>query len=463
MIILINPMWSIPEKVNFDSNYVHHSIIAQELAKNHPDWLFMWLWSSSDNFRYFNDGLFDNPQMIRIPYNAPTAKMEAAVHFDAVFWRKALHTFDRESIPADIIWNNVIEIGHLIKHCLNTYHDKSRPTVVNSHHFVVHPTLPTNLEAIDHIRWAQVLSFFGVDYNIFNSAYCRKMLFDNVNELLNPDFIESHMKPSEILHMSLVDGERYKKLKQPKFEQMSFIYNHRLEGYKNWQTTFKIFEQLYSESPTFKVYVTGVDSKNLNAVSHYPFVVFATNLADHDEYLKLVSKCHINTLNSQHETFCISAVESMAMGNILVAPNAITFPELVPKGYRYLFDSTDGQREILRSLIKHYPEAVGASLADSTLKRFAVKVYAAKLGSLFEKLLADKNILDKSKKADELRKLGTKLPDKITLSDAAKAIAAATNWSFSQVLTSVRVKRVMNDLGYAAKWNGSRLFFEKVK
>ncbi len=113
--------------------------------------------------------------------------------------------------------------------------------------------------------------------------------------------------------------------------------------------------------------------------------------ATRKEYLSWLKKCDLNTTNSQHETFCIAAVESMAFGQPLVAPRAITFPEITgtrKNGYPYLFDTGKEQRAFLVKLLRSREERMkwGKELRRHVMLNYGQGLWAERYVALFESL-----------------------------------------------------------------------------
>jgi hypothetical protein len=93
---------------------------------------------------------------------------------------------------------------------------------------------------------------------------------------------------------------------------------------------------------------------NVGRINALPFGKFEL-VKDRAEYIEVLRRGDINTLNTLYETFCISCVESMALGQPIVAPNGLTFAEITGRnetGYPYLFKGVREQKEFLRTLIE---------------------------------------------------------------------------------------------------------------
>ena len=108
---------------------------------------------------------------------------------------------------------------------------------------------------------------------------------------------------------------------------------------------------MHSEGLDFQVILTAGDKDNINTINKKPYTI-VKSFTKHQDYLKELSKCHSNVINSRHETFCISIAESIMNDQVVVVPNRCTFPELVGENYPYLFDNMEQQIAIMRKLIK---------------------------------------------------------------------------------------------------------------
>lgn len=92
-----------------------------------------------------------------------------------------------------------------------------------------------------------------------------------------------------------------------------------------------------------------------------------------------------------YETFCIASAEAMALGQPLIAPNAITFPEitgLAETKYPYLFSNVTEQKEMTRKLLTDHGERKrwGKTLSDYVRKSFNSTLWAQRYAKLFEEL-----------------------------------------------------------------------------
>jgi hypothetical protein len=99
------------------------------------------------------------------------------------------------------------------------------------------------------------------------------------------------------------------------------------------------------------VVISAGDKDNINVINKKPYTI-VKSFTKHQDYLVELSKCHANVTNSKHETYCISIAESILNDQIIIAPKKCTFPELVEKGYPYLFSNDEEQIQIMEKVIK---------------------------------------------------------------------------------------------------------------
>jgi glycosyltransferase involved in cell wall biosynthesis len=316
-----------------------------EMLKQRDDVYFLYCFPENKGWTYTDDPEFwDNPHIIKVPMKVPTGKREYVVHFDTYFWQKIFLKY-----APDIVWNQTTEVGHLLKNIIPSFEDKVKPVVVNQHHYIIHKTIP--YAGQQHIKLSQIIGTKMSDMNVYNSDYTQKLM----EECIEEEFGQVFDYPKKVIKMGVLKKDLCEQFDvRDKFDTFTIIYNHRLQEVKRWKETLSILNELYREGLDFKVIVTTQGDRM--TLKKYPFVEVKDDLYDYDDYLEFVSKCHLNTSNSFIETFCVSGLESLGTGGILVAPNGLTFPELVSPDYPYLFKTKQEQKDKIRELIKMWYE-----------------------------------------------------------------------------------------------------------
>jgi glycosyltransferase involved in cell wall biosynthesis len=246
---------------------------------------------------------------------------------------------------------------------------------------------------MEHVAWQQIVGAHTVDWNVFNSEYCQWMFEDMASEYSNPEILKNILAKSSMIPMGTLDinSLRYRENDN---EKPIIIYNHRLQQYKGYQKTMEIFQKLWDEGLRFEVVVTSSTAENTKRVLKLPFVRLEL-CATRADYLNVLKTGDLNVTNSSHETFCISAVESMAFGQPLIGPNGITFPQITGAkelGYPYLFDTEDQQVDMVRKMLTDVSERRkwGQRLSKYVRSRFNHIVWASQYADLIDELISNK-------------------------------------------------------------------------
>jgi glycosyltransferase involved in cell wall biosynthesis len=448
MQILIQPMYS-KQELNGDSNYVVYSALIRAMLTVRPKWHWFVLFpDSKSGYKYDYDGLFDQPNVTRIAQHISTRKFANAVSYDASWYDELFRSYG-----FDLILCNLVEVsGHLRLAGERGFDDTSRPVVVASHHYMIHESLPYPFDSMENVALAQVAGGILADYNIFNSQHCRWMYQDTAKKWFNERAIAGVLKKSTCIYQGTLESDL--PMQKPHDGPPIIIYNHRLQGYKNFDVTFTLFEKLASEGIPFKVRYTSSSAEHTAKIAHYPFVEIKL-CARRAEYLDAIQEGDLNVTNSQHETFCISAVESMAMGQPLVAPAAVTFPEITGQKethYPYLFTDPNEQYQMVKKLLLDADERKrwGAILADYTRTRFNSLTWAENHATLFETLTKDRVPIIQEDVLPHLMQIVKQTP--ITLEkfvNEARALRVNGRTPYGpQSLTYTKAMKVLNKMGY---------------
>lgn len=383
MIIFCQPMYS-KQELNADSNYVIYSQFIRAMLVTRPTWHFVVVFPDANSGFKYDDGFFRLPNVTRVSQRISPRKMANATSFDARWYDVLMRR-----IGFDLVWCNLVEIAAQLRSAgAGTFEAKGRPITVAAHNYVIHETLPYPFHAQAHVAFAQLSGALFADHNVFNSDYCQWMLLDNARKFLAPEQIaEIEGKSTRIDYGPL---EPSLKRRTPRNTIPVIAYNHRLQGHKNYKDTFALFDDLHRSGVKFSVRYMNNSSENLATIAHYPFLDVRM-CATRKDYLEALADCDVNVTNSQHETFCISAIESMAFGQPVIAPDGITFPEITGRsetGYPYLFKTPEDQRAMLIRLLTDTTERRrwGKVLSDYVLAHYTSDLWTRRYAELFERL-----------------------------------------------------------------------------
>lgn len=383
MFIFVQPMYS-KQELNADSNYVVMSQLIRAMSVVRPDYYFIMPFPDAQSgYKYADDGFFKLHNVLRIPQRVSTQKMANAVAYDANWYNEIFRRYG-----FDLIWCNLVESAAALSRAGdNTYEAAGRPFLCVSHNYVIHDSLPYPFEQMQNVAMHQCIGALSGDINVFNSQHCKWMFFDMAKRWLNDDALSSIMAKSAIINYGTLEAELEPVATHN--EVPVIAYNHRLQSYKNYKVTFDLLQELWDEGMRFKVRYMNNTSESLSEVAKYPFL--EVKLCEtRKEYLDALQGCDLNITNSQHETFCISAIESMALGQPLIAPNGITFPEIVGNlqgmGYPYLFDNRKQQRDMVVKMLTDADErkAWGLRLSAYVRREYNSQLWATRYSELWE-------------------------------------------------------------------------------
>lgn len=382
MFILVQPMYS-KQELNADSNYVVYTQLISAMRSVRPGWHWVVIFPDKESgFKYDDDGFFRSHNVSRVPQRMSPRKMSNAVSFDGAWYDRLFR-----QIGFDTVWCNLPEMAAALK-CAGagTFEYKARPPIIAAHNYVIHPTLPYPFDVQGHVAFAQLSGAIFADHNVFNSDYCRWMLFDNAKRWLNQETMEIIAAKSSQIPYGTLEPEL---LPVETDNPVPVIaYNHRLQAYKNFQRTFELLDELYQEGLRFRVRYMNNTTEMTTQIAKYPFVEIKL-CANRRDYLAALRGCDLNVTNSQHETFCIAAIESMALGQPLIAPNGITFPEITGREttrYPYLFTSPEEQKAMVRHLLTHEADRRrwGLVMSEWVRSHYQSPLWAERYAALFE-------------------------------------------------------------------------------
>lgn len=387
MHILVVPMYS-KQELNADSNYVIFSTFIRKILHVHPDWHFVVIFPDKESgYVYEDDGFTKLPNVSILPQRISPRKMANAISYNAMWFDRLFRTFG-----FDAVWCHMPEIaGHLKVANQPTFDTKCRPAIIAQHHYVIHESLPVPIHTMENVLLAQISGALLADLNIFNSQHCQQMFIESAGRYLKPEVISNLIASRSRI---IPHGVLSKYVHRERRNDIPVIgYNHRLQSYKDYKTTFKVLNDLWNDGVKFEVRYITCSRERTSEILKYPFVRLQMNTS-FAEYQDQLADCDLNVTNSKHETFCISAIEAMSKGQCIVAPNGVTFPELVDKDvtkYPYLFDTEAQQKEMLIKLLtdKNEREKWGSILQESVMRRYGVDEWVKQFENVFETYYID--------------------------------------------------------------------------
>ncbi|KPL08373.1 hypothetical protein AMJ86_00660 [bacterium SM23_57] len=425
--ILIYPMFSV-DNINLDSNFVLINKIVARLKDR-----FNFFYILDQNRKPHPRSMIPNVKYLFIPM--PKGKAKQVIYFNPLLFHEIFRKY-----PIQIIWNNVTEQGMNLKYTSDNIVEYVRHKIFNYHHYVIHDSLETASQYLPriHIRNLQVISSCYVDFNYFHTQHCYDMLMHEAKKILSTELMAQLEKNSHV-HLGGYCDTRFN---EKKYDEFTFIYNHRLDGYKNYMDTFAMFERLHIEGRNFRVVITGNNEK-VSRVMKYPFVI-VKELNDHNDYLRELSRCHANVTNSRHETYCISIAESMFHDHVIIAPNGVTFPELLGDSYPFLFDNEEQQHSMM---LRCLDENIRTYKHDT--KRLKLENHCEYLANQFESLYMDYgDLIDKMKDQPKQNRILNSFNSKKSIG-FHDAMVIATKEFGTQAMPMQKISVLLNQLGFS--------------
>ncbi len=133
------------------------------------------------------------------------------------------------------------------------------------------------------------------------------------------------------------------------------VFPHRLDIEKHPEKFDLLVDRLRSEGLEFRAVKTIVETSS------------------RDEYFNLLARSKVMVSFAEQETFGYSTLESMALGNVVIVPNKLSYKETVPDGKRYDTEEECYQMVKYALLNYHKPEyhyEKWANAVDNMIKLF---------------------------------------------------------------------------------------------
>ena len=346
------PFWSQSDALNWDSNYVVLRRMLPGLSERLPEWVWLVTWpqksKGADKWRYADDGLWGD-RIVPYPWPYDTAMRSSVLSWDVDRFKSL------EQQGVTLYWMHQVESALQVKYgYAGSFNTNAHPAVVAQHHYIIHDSLPYPVESQLPRLWAQMGGTIAADVVVFNSRHCSRMADDTFGQFLTGAQLKRITEKSQVIPFGFVDPRLFDvDVPEPSDDRPPVvIYNHRFENYKQPALTADALNQMRHRGHKFEVWVTQYVGQEMK---HFP-VDKVVGDPDMARYIANIAVPGLNVINSVHETFCIAMLDSIALGHLPVAPDAVTFPELVPSDYPFLFRDEKEQRGMLDYIFETWPE-----------------------------------------------------------------------------------------------------------
>jgi glycosyltransferase involved in cell wall biosynthesis len=238
-------------------------------------------------------------------------------------------------------------------HCVSYFHE-------NQFHY------PFRTEITDsekQIMYTSITTALAADSVLFNSEFNRRTFLDGATTFLNQlpvtldktHIINNISAKSQVFPIPLMITPKHQ---QPRGNPPTILWNHRWEHDKRPEVFFEALFSLADAGLDFKLIVLGeqfdrspeifreAHEKLADKITHFCFI------ESRSEYEALLAKSDIVVSTTSQEFYGLSILEAIAHGAIPVVPDALSYPELLPKEYRYATTSPLSFSKALRARIQ---------------------------------------------------------------------------------------------------------------
>jgi glycosyltransferase involved in cell wall biosynthesis len=215
-----------------------------------------------------------------------------------------------------------------------------------------------------HFCMLNIYTALAGDLLLFNSEYNRQSLLDGVNQLIRkmPDFAPketAHLieERSRVIPVPLED-QLYKNKDRPKTDKpLTILWNHRWEYDKAPERFFAAMYRLKEMGIDFRLNVVGqqfLKSPSIfkDAKEYLSDQIIAWGYQEtQEDYLRCIEQSDVVVSTALHEFQGLALLEAVARGCFPLAPDRLSYSELLPKECLYHSHLDDRQQE-MQSLVK---------------------------------------------------------------------------------------------------------------
>lgn len=373
------------QNINTDSQYIFMQNMIEGVLKTDPTVNFVVMMPLNPKIHFTNDGFFDEhrDRVMVLSYPAPAGKTTHALFFNS---QLIFETCKKYGICT--ILNNIPEVGTAMSK-IQPDPSINAPLCITYNHYTIHPSLPYPMRGYENLRCLALMGNWFSHKVIFNTRYHYSMHQDNLKEFgFYSNFNEDIEKK-----LAIVPGPIMGKTMRKNFDlnapfktgpKIIFYYNHRLQEYKHYETTFDLLNFLWQTGRReFELWLSYNSGDQIKwALKQYPFAM-VNSAQTHDEYYFNLKTPHFNVTNTVHETFCYAILESALLGGIPVIPRRVTFPELFPSDYPFFFSDDEEEKLLLtRILDRQFSDDYLTDLSISLRKRFSEMFENERVGKM---------------------------------------------------------------------------------
>ena len=202
-----------------------------------------------------------------------------------------------------------------------------------------------------HAVAAQITSIYtalAADQVVFNSAFNRDTFFEGANQLLKqmPDAVPERLltdcaRKAWVVPVPLATESPGRN--RSNTVRSGIVWNHRWEYDKGPEQLLEIVKAYLALGGQELVHLVGQQfrqipeplSRVIDCLQQAGRLGQSGYIDDHEAYLSLLRECRVVLSTAHHEFQGLAVQEAMAEGCLPVVPDALVYPEYVPKHSRY--------------------------------------------------------------------------------------------------------------------------------
>lgn len=253
----------------------------------------------------------------------------------------------------------------------------------------------TDLDA----AWRTWTSLLAADAIVINSAHHRDVLVDGLGRLLAtaPDLGHEHLLDGVVERIEVLPVGVSLPGAGPRSDAdpPTVIWNHRWDGDKQPDVFVRAIESIAGSGVDVRVVLAGEDDwdgapRRRAAQEQLGDLVAAAGPFNADEYHGWLRRSDVVVSAARHEFFGVAVVEAIAAGCVPVLPDALAYPEIIPRQYHHaVLYPEGGFRRALESVLRDLAGARRSidGLADA-MAVFDHRSVAARLDATLEMVVA---------------------------------------------------------------------------
>lgn len=376
MRVLVHPMLSNYSNVGGDTNWRVNRLLVEAMLRQQEDLQFYVLTPRGWKGEL---GYADDPRITFVPIHYDTNRRLSARQFDV---RELALFHCGEHHDVDLVFCNVPELSSA--HSAFFAHGRTQHYIPA----VCHPFIGT-LSKYPEDRLLRIANMMS-NHTVFHSRWHRENTVAFALEHMGAKAADTLERRSTVIHTIALDTEYLGQHgASTEYERPTIAWPHKLDEQKGYKETFAELERLWATGFDFRLCVMNPGKNATCRALELPFA-FEGGSRPHSAYLDTLSRCHLVLAWPREDTWNNAVMEAAFYGLPVLAPNAMCFPEQMPDGYPYLFDTPDEMRGMLKHLLERPEERQkwGSIVARHVRERHDVNVIAGQLLAHWEEVLA---------------------------------------------------------------------------